>query len=195
VACYRTSNAETTKSAIKTTNLITIFSFYQRFLAMAENKEINSVIRKLRIIHAGLIMGQVFFLAIVLYLTLTAKLTFLGSTSHQLGEVLLLVMACLAIVEFFVGRVIINGRIHEIKTDLPLYQKLILAEPVFIIIWGLIEGIGLFSIIILLISGILWITVISALLIMVLLYFQPSAARIGNILRLTQHETDHLYAL
>jgi hypothetical protein len=162
---------------------------------MAENKDIQRILRKLKLVHTAMLTGLLIFLAIVIYLVSFGNVSLHGSASREMGEILLLVMACLVIAEFFVGRIIIQRRIREINTDLPLHQKLTLTEPIFIIIWGLIEGIGLFSIIILLLSGIIWITVISALLIIVFLYFQPSVARISSILRLTQHETDQLYSV
>jgi hypothetical protein len=160
---------------------------------MIIKNDLAAAMRKLRVIHGSLLAGPVLFLSIMFYIVYFMEPASLNYIDRKTGELLLIVFGIMAVSEFFIARIFITRRLESIGEHQPLIQKLVRLESILIIIWALIEGLILFSVIIMFISRITWIAAISGMFIIVLIYFRPSANRIGSLLQLSQRELDQLY--
>jgi hypothetical protein len=112
----------------------------------------TGTLKGLQIIHRAMLIGQVMFLAIAIFLKLTDSFP---SDLHELDKTLQVVAIVLCLGGFFIGSSLFKKKIqHAVDTYPPdIKEKAVAYRSACIVQWALLEGPSLFCIICFLLVG------------------------------------------
>lgn len=109
---------------------------------MAVSPSFSTYFNSLKIIHLGLQLGPLLFLAIIHFALIEP-----ASSDAALGEVFRYLIPAFAVMIIFSGRIITNKMLQVVKGETDLEKKLMTYRSVSIVRWTLVEGITLFAVV------------------------------------------------
>lgn len=156
---------------------------------MTQNQSLAQIIKQSQTICSALIIGQLFFLAIAIYLVIK---TGAGFGEANLGEVFIFVIPIFAATSIGASYFVFKGKLSKLKESPSLEQKLLEYRSAQIIRWALLEGPSFLTIIIFLLTGQYFFVGIVAVIILFFIPTFPSIARLKQDLELTWEEKNLL---
>lgn len=152
---------------------------------MSQYQSLTQIIKQSQTICSALIVGQLFFLAVAIYLVIE---TGAGFGDASLGEIFIYIIPLFAATCIGASYFVFKGKLNKLKESPSLEQKLIEYRSAQIIRWALLEGPSFLAIIAFLLTGQFLFVGIVAVIIMFFIPTFPSAARFDNDLELTWEE-------
>ncbi len=160
----------------------TIFDLINR----TEHSDSRSVLSSIRVLYFAMIIGLLSFLAVTFLISQDFKFYFDKSDPVIFANLILFFLAIPA--GYLVSKVIWG----KIEKDLPLKDKLLKFQPGFLIRMGTCEGVGLFSIVGLLLSDNLIYLVFTGIILLIIFYYFPFPEKLELQIDLNQTELDEL---
>lgn len=154
---------------------------------MTQNQSLAQIIKQSQTICSALIIGQLFFLAIAIYLVIS---TGAGFGEAGLGEVFIFVIPIFAVTSIGASYFVFKGKLNKLKESPSLEQKLVEYRSAQIVRWALLEGPSFLTIIAFLLTGQFLFVGIVAVIIMFFIPTFPNRARFEQDLELTWEETN-----
>jgi uncharacterized protein YneF (UPF0154 family) len=141
----------------------------------------------LTVIHAALVLGQVLFGIISVYLTQSSQEV--HDKTDLLTIILIPVLICTGII---VGNFIADNKLTKIRKELPVKTKLQEYRTILIIKYALVEGPVLFSIVQFLITANYYFLLFAAAGIIYMVYIRPTRTATMLNLKLSTEEKEQL---
>jgi hypothetical protein len=149
---------------------------------LSDSQKYKPEIRTFRLIHFAMVIGQFFFIAIVLFLVFTSKLE---ENNNDLNAVFICLVPFLAVVGLISSISTFRIRLRVARSEPVLIEKLTEYRSALIIRYAIIEGVSIFSIVISMVTGKLLYLGIAAILVLYFLALAPTAERVAHDLELT----------
>lgn len=156
---------------------------------MNQKQSLNLIIKQSQTICSALIIGQLFFLAIAIYLVIN-KVTGFGEAN--LDDVFIFVIPIFAVTSIGASYFVFKGKLNKLKESPSLEQKLVEYRSAQIIRWALLEGPSFLTIIAFLLTGQFLFVGIVAVIIMFFIPTFPNRSRFEKDLELTWEEKSQL---
>ncbi len=156
---------------------------------MTQNQSLTQIIKQSQIICSALIIGQLFFLAVAIYLVIQTGASF-GEAS--LGDIFIYIIPLFAATSIAASYFVFKNKLNKLKQSQSLEQKLVEYRAAQIIRWALLEGPSFLTIIAFLLTGQFLFVGIVAIIIMFFIPTFPSAARLDQDLELRWEEKNQL---
>ncbi|HCT30994.1 MAG TPA: hypothetical protein DIW31_09735 [Bacteroidales bacterium] len=156
---------------------------------MTQKQSLNEIIRQSQIICSALILGQLFFLAIAIYLIIQ---TGMGFGDVNMKDVFIYVVPSFAAISIAASFFVFKSKLSKLKESQTLDQKLVEYRSAQIIRWALLEGPSFFAIIVFLLTGQYLFVGIVAIIILFFIPTFPSANSFEQDLELTWEEKNQL---
>jgi hypothetical protein len=155
---------------------------------MNKNEHINSksVLRSIRIVYFALILGILSFLAVTFLISQDFKFVFDKSDPIIFANLILFTLA------IPIGYLVSQGMWKKIEKELPLKDKLLKYQTGFLVRLATCEGVGLFSIVGLLLSNNLIYLVLTGLVLLIIFFYFPSLEKLELQLDLNYADLDEL---
>ena len=151
-----------------------------------EHLNARSVLRSIRIIYFSLIIGLLSFVAVTFLISPGFKFTF------DKNDPIIVANLILFLLSVPVGFLVAQSVWKKIEKDLPVKDKLLKYQIGFLIRIATCEGVGLFSIVGLLLSDNLIYLVLTATILLIIYNYYPSLEKLELQLDLNQTEMDEL---
>ena len=152
----------------------------------AEHLNSRSVLRSIRVVYFALILGLFSFLAVTFLISQDFKFDFDKSDPMIFANLILFFLA------IPIGYLVSQVMWRRIEKDLPLKDKLLKYQTGFLIRMATCEGVGLFSIVGLLLSNNLIYLVLTGIILLIIFYYFPSLEKLELQLDLNNTELDEL---
>ena len=149
------------------------------------NHNFTAEVRSLKVVHFAMVVGQVFFMAIVFFLAYTKELDINNADLNRVFIYLVPVIAaggCIASIWMFRIRLKIAKSMSDLQVKLMAYRSAL------VIRYAIIEGVSIFAIVISLVTGKLLYLGIAGILILYFLALLPGIERIASDLELNPEE-------
>lgn len=151
-----------------------------------EHVNSRSVLRSIKVVYFSLILGLLSFLAVTFLISNDLKFTLDKNDPILLANLVLFLLATP------VGFWMSQAMWKRIEKDLPLKDKLLKYQSGFLIRMATCEGVGLFSIVGLLLSDNLIYLVFTATILLILYFYFPAIEKLEIDIDLNQTELDEL---
>jgi hypothetical protein len=155
-------------------------------LNKTEHLNARSVLRSIKVVYFSLILGLLSFLAVTFLISQNLKFTF------DKNDPIIFANLVLFLVTVPVGYLVSQARWKSIEKVLPLKDKLLKYQIGFLIRMATCEGVGLFSLVGLLLSDNLIYLVLTTTILLIIYNYFPSLERLELQLDLNQTEVDEL---
>ncbi len=142
------------------------------------------------IIWIALLLGQIFFLIVCLFLTYLSKM----EVHSSLQNIFLTVGIFIPMILIFISLKIFDQRMINIDKSKSLFEKLIEYRTTSIIRWALIESCVFLNLVFFLAAGNQYNLLIGILILGYFAFNAPTKNKISSALQLEQKETDTLYS-
>jgi len=152
----------------------------------AEHLNSRSVLRSIRVVYFALILGLFSFLAVTFLISQDFKFDFDKSDPMIFANLILFFLA------IPIGYLVSQVMWRRIEKDLPLKDKLLKYQTGFLIRMATCEGVGLFSIVGLLLSNNLIYLVLTGIILLIIFYYFPSLEKLELQIDLNHTELDEL---
>lgn len=149
----------------------------------------TGTLRGLQIIHRAMLLGQVIFLAIAMFLKLTDSFP---ADLHELDKTLQVVAIVLCLGGFFIGSSLFKRKIQQAVDTYPpdITQKAAAYRSASIVQWALLEGPSLFCIVCFLLVGNYAFAALAIALMLLFALTAPVKLKIMLQLRLSEQEME-----
>ncbi len=156
---------------------------------MEQKKNLNEIIKQSQLICSSLIIGQLFFLAVAIFLVTRAEA---GIGEVDLGDIFIFIIPIFAVTSIAASYFVFKNKLNRLKESQSVEQKLVDYRSAQIIRWALLEGPSFLTIIAFLLTGQFIFVGVVAIIIMFFIPTFPSAARLEQDLELTWDEKNKL---
>jgi magnesium-transporting ATPase (P-type) len=153
---------------------------------MNETSNLKQLFTSLKIIYLGLVMGQIIFIAIFLFLVYSGN----SGEMQDLSNILLFVAFVLVASAVFAANKIFNLKMSQIDENNSLEYKLSEYRTSLIIKFGILEGPSLLSIVFFFMTANELFLVFSILILGFFFIYRPSNSKIASDLKLKANEVD-----
>ena len=154
-----------------------------------ENISLGENLRNNLIVWAAMLIGQVLFLAIAVYLVIYGGMNI---AQPDINKILLFIVPLMAISCVFISFNIFKQRVVDLKDKLDLNTKLTDYRSALIVRWALVEGPSFFAIVSYLLTGNYILLGIAIILIMIFILVMPSQSKMEADLELSWQDKNDL---
>lgn len=156
---------------------------------MNKKQSLTEIIKQSQIICSALIIGQLFFLAIAVYLVVQ---TGGGLGVSDFKDIFIYVIPIFTISSIGASYFVFRSKLNKLKEIQSLEQKIVEYRAAQIIRWALLEGPSFFAIIAYILTGDILFAVVSIVIILFFIPTFPTVARFEQDLELTWEEKNLL---
>lgn len=157
---------------------------------MSSNKiSLQANLQSSLVIWSSLVLGQIFFGAISVYLV---KYGGMNIDQPELYQILIYVVPIIAIVSVLLSFYIFNQRLVALKDKTDLNSKLFDYRSALIVRWALLEGPSFFAIVSYILTGNYILLSIAVVIIIIFILLMPNRARFEKELELNWEENNLL---
>jgi hypothetical protein len=147
----------------------------------------KATLKALQIIHRAMLLGQIVFLLIVVFLKYSNRFP---STLQHLDQLLQLVALVLSFGGFFIGGVIFKKKLQQVKEVPDLVAKVMAYRSGCMIQWALLEAASFFCILCFLLVGNYAFLALSLALLLAFAVVGPSKLKLMLQLQLSEEELE-----
>ena len=152
---------------------------------METGNQFSADIKALKIIHAAMAIGQVLFVAIIVFLVLTGLIP---GVEGSLANILLMITVFFILSGTIGSQLLFQSRLNLARKETTLAGKLAVYRSALIIRYALIELPSLFTVIAALLTGNTLFLLLAGMIIVFFLTLYPSATRVAMHLGLEPEE-------
>jgi hypothetical protein len=141
--------------------------------------------RSLIIVFYGLISGQVFFGLLSFFLVITNHLSSDGS---DLSNIFIYIVPVFVLAGFILSHLIFKNRLKAISKKTSLFSKLADYRAALIIRYALLEGPGMFAIVVYLVTGNIIFILLATLIVLFFITIRPGREKVIKDLELNPND-------